>query len=91
MTAARHSKAQWSMGGNRFIPGGCHAIVAIATRNQGWDEMTQVPLTMSGLANAFVEAAPGRFTRQFFRPEYLLTGNDYRLRNRGPRNSYREN
>ena len=70
---ARHSKAQSSNGGNRFIRAGCHGNVAVPTRNQGRDGTTQVPLTMSSLASALVGAAPGRFARQFFRPECLLT------------------
>jgi hypothetical protein len=32
---ARQSKAQVSMGGNRFIREGCHVNVAFWTRNQG--------------------------------------------------------
>lgn len=61
MAPATHSKAHVRMGGNRFIPGWCHAIVAIAMRNQGWDEVTQVPLTIA-LANALLEPGPARFT-----------------------------
>jgi hypothetical protein len=56
---ARHRKAQLSIGGNRFIPAWCHAIVAIATPNQGWDGTKQVPLTMNSVAKAFVETGPG--------------------------------
>jgi hypothetical protein len=56
---ARQSKAQVSIGGNRCIHEGCHGNVAVSTRNQGRDGTTQVPLTMSGLANAFAEADPG--------------------------------
>ncbi|MDP1581874.1 MAG: hypothetical protein Q8M18_00420 [Bradyrhizobium sp.] len=61
MAPATPSKAHVRMGGNRFMPGWCHAIVAIAMRNQGWDEVTQVPLTIA-FADALVEPGPARFT-----------------------------
>jgi hypothetical protein len=35
-------------------------------------------------------AGPPVHARRVFRPEYLLTACDYRLSNRGSRNSYRE-
>jgi hypothetical protein len=37
-----------------------------------------------------VQAKPAGSLRRVFRPEYLLTACDYRLSNRGSRNSYRE-
>jgi hypothetical protein len=77
------------MGGNRFIPGWCHAIVAIAMRNQGWDEVTQIPLTIT-FADALLEPGPARFTPGSSASGYLLTACGYRLVSRGFRNSYRE-
>jgi hypothetical protein len=56
---ARQSKAQVSIGGNRFIHAGCHGNVAVSTRNQGRDGTIQVPLTMISRTKAFVESGPG--------------------------------